>query len=119
MRIALDGRHCRPPAIDVSIFVRLSTSRSQITGCSGVPPSSACTLTRTTVAHVMGYTAGRGWIEALRHDHPNHILGLRLNDWTSLIVFLAGATLFVHRRHQYLATPYRQAAPTPETISTA
>ncbi len=29
--------------------------------------------------YVMGYTAGRGWIEALRHDHANHILGLRLN----------------------------------------
>ncbi len=69
--------------------------------------------------YVMGYTAGRGWIEALRHDHANHILGLRLNDWTSLIVFLAGATLFLYRRHQYFATPYRQAAPTPETISTA
>jgi prolipoprotein diacylglyceryl transferase len=28
------------------------------------------------------YTAGRAWIEALRDDHANHILGLRLNDWT-------------------------------------
>ncbi len=68
--------------------------------------------------YVMGYTAGRGWIEALRHDHANHILGLRLNDWTSLIVFLAGAVLFWHRRHRHFATPYREAADTPETIST-
>ena len=45
--------------------------------------------------YVMGYTAGRGWIEALRHDHANHILGLRLNDWTSIIVFLAGLTWFL------------------------
>jgi prolipoprotein diacylglyceryl transferase len=46
---------------------------------------------RLFALYVAGYTAGRGWIEALRHDHANHILGLRLNDWTSLIVFLAAA----------------------------
>ena len=45
--------------------------------------------------YVMGYTAGRGWIEALRHDHANHLLGLRLNDWTSLLTFTAGAILFL------------------------
>ncbi|HEV7192856.1 MAG TPA: prolipoprotein diacylglyceryl transferase [Jatrophihabitantaceae bacterium] len=45
--------------------------------------------------YVMGYTAGRGWIEALRHDHANHILGLRLNDWTAIIVFLGGLAWFV------------------------
>jgi prolipoprotein diacylglyceryl transferase len=45
--------------------------------------------------YVMGYTAGRGWIEALRTDHANHILGLRLNDWTSIIVFLGGLIWFV------------------------
>ena len=33
--------------------------------------------------YVMGYTLGRVWIEALRTDHANHILGLRLNVWTS------------------------------------
>ena len=45
--------------------------------------------------YVMGYTVGRGWIEALRHDHANHILGLRLNDWTAIIVFLAGLAWFL------------------------
>jgi hypothetical protein len=49
----------------------------------------------------MGYTAGRGWIEALRHDHANHLLGLRLNDWTSVIVFLFGAALFLLRRRAH------------------
>lgn len=56
--------------------------------------------------YVMGYTAGRGWIEALRHDHANHILGLRLNDWTSIIVFLVGAVMFVWRRRTSHDTPY-------------
>jgi prolipoprotein diacylglyceryl transferase len=45
--------------------------------------------------YVMGYTAGRAWIEALRTDHANHILGLRLNDWTSLIVFIGGLVWFL------------------------
>jgi prolipoprotein diacylglyceryl transferase len=36
----------------------------------------------------MLYTAGRGVIEMLRTDEANHILGLRLNVWTSVLVFL-------------------------------
>ena len=45
--------------------------------------------------YVMGYTIGRGWIEALRHDHANHFLGLRLNDWTALIVFVLALAWFL------------------------
>ncbi len=48
--------------------------------------------------YVMGYTAGRGWIEALRHDHANHILGLRLNDWTAIIVFLGALVWYLRHR---------------------
>ena len=44
---------------------------------------------RAFALYVAVYTVGRAWIEALRVDHANHILGLRLNDWTSLIIFLA------------------------------
>jgi len=57
--------------------------------------------------YVMGYTAGRVWIEALRHDHANHFLGLRLNDWTSIVVFLAGLVWFVLHRNQPNETIYR------------
>ena len=39
--------------------------------------------------YVMLYTAGRFWIEALRIDTVNEIGGFRLNNYTSLIVFLA------------------------------
>jgi prolipoprotein diacylglyceryl transferase len=45
--------------------------------------------------YVMGYTVGRAWIEAMRTDHANHFLGLRLNDWTSLVVFLGGLVWFL------------------------
>ena len=58
--------------------------------------------------YVMGYTAGRGWIEALRTDHANHILGLRLNDWTSILVFLGGLVWFV--RHGGFSA-VREASP--------
>jgi prolipoprotein diacylglyceryltransferase len=45
--------------------------------------------------YVALYTAGRLWIEALRVDEANHILGLRLNIWTSLIVGLTAVVLVV------------------------
>jgi prolipoprotein diacylglyceryl transferase len=51
--------------------------------------------------YVAAYTLGRAWVEALRVDHANHFLGLRLNDWTSLLVFLAAlAVLLWHRRQR-------------------
>ncbi|HET7388024.1 MAG TPA: prolipoprotein diacylglyceryl transferase [Nocardioidaceae bacterium] len=50
---------------------------------------------RAFALYVMAYTVGRGWIEYLRIDHANHVLGLRLNDWTSIGVFLAALIYFV------------------------
>jgi prolipoprotein diacylglyceryl transferase len=53
---------------------------------------------RTFALYVAGYTVGRAWIEWLRIDPAHEILGLRLNDWTALIVFLgAVAYLYVYR----------------------
>lgn len=55
---------------------------------------------RLFALYVAAYTVGRAWIEALRVDHANHVLGLRLNDWTSLVVFAAAVAFFVVRgRH--------------------
>jgi prolipoprotein diacylglyceryl transferase len=39
--------------------------------------------------YVLLYTAGRFWIEALRIDPVTQIAGFRLNNYTSLILFLA------------------------------
>ena len=45
---------------------------------------------RLAWAYLMVYTSGRGWIEYLRVDEAQHVLGLRLNVWTSLLVFVLG-----------------------------
>ena len=45
---------------------------------------------RLFVMYVAGYTLARFLVEGLRIDHANTILGLRVNEWTSAIVF-AGA----------------------------
>jgi prolipoprotein diacylglyceryl transferase len=42
----------------------------------------------------MLYTVGRGVIEMMRTDTANHVLGLRLNVWTSVIVFAISAFAF-------------------------
>lgn len=53
---------------------------------------------RAFALYAMAYTAGRMWVEFLRVDHANHILGVRLNVWTAGIVFLAALVFFVLRR---------------------
>jgi prolipoprotein diacylglyceryltransferase len=49
---------------------------------------------RAFALYVAAYTAGRGWIESLRIDTAHHFLGLRLNDWTSILVF-TGAVVYL------------------------
>ena len=41
------------------------------------------------------YSFGRFWIELLRVDPANHILGLRVNTWVSGLVCVAGVVWFV------------------------
>jgi prolipoprotein diacylglyceryl transferase len=50
---------------------------------------------RTFALYLAGYTAGRFWIEWLRIDDAHHVLGMRLNDWTALLVFL-GAVAYIY-----------------------
>lgn len=49
---------------------------------------------RAFALYVAAYTVGRGWIEALRIDEAHRLFGLRLNDYTSIVVF-AGAVAFL------------------------
>ncbi|MFI1966604.1 prolipoprotein diacylglyceryl transferase [Streptomyces pathocidini] len=50
---------------------------------------------RAFALYVAAYTVGRGWIEYMRIDEAHHILGLRLNVWTSIVVFLAAVAYMV------------------------
>ncbi|MER5856463.1 MULTISPECIES: prolipoprotein diacylglyceryl transferase [unclassified Streptomyces] len=50
---------------------------------------------RAFALYVAAYCVGRGWIEYMRVDDAHHILGLRLNDWTALFVFLLAVTYIV------------------------
>ena len=45
--------------------------------------------------YILGYTAGRVWIETLRIDKANLILGLRLNIWVSLIVLITSSAYLI------------------------
>ncbi|WEV79229.1 prolipoprotein diacylglyceryl transferase [Janibacter cremeus] len=44
--------------------------------------------------YVAGYPAGRLFIEMMRTDEANTILGLRVNIWVSVIVFTLGVAMF-------------------------
>ncbi|GAB3381446.1 prolipoprotein diacylglyceryl transferase [Amycolatopsis echigonensis] len=50
---------------------------------------------RAFALYVAGYTVGRCWIELMRTDTANHILGLRVNVWTSILLFLGAMAYFV------------------------
>ena len=44
--------------------------------------------------YIAGYPVGRGVVEFMRTDDANHILGLRVNSWVSILVFLLGVFLY-------------------------
>ncbi|MFF9348583.1 prolipoprotein diacylglyceryl transferase [Streptomyces sp. NPDC014734] len=50
---------------------------------------------RAFALYVAAYCAGRVWTEYLRVDEAHHILGLRLNVWTALIVFVLAVVYMV------------------------
>lgn len=58
-------------------------------------------------AYVGLYTLGRVWIEALRIDDAERVLGLRLNIWTSVLVFALAVAAFVISQRR---SPGREAS---------
>lgn len=53
---------------------------------------------RAFALYVMGYTVGRFWIELMRSDEANRILGVRLNVWTAGLVFVGALIYFLRVR---------------------
>jgi prolipoprotein diacylglyceryl transferase len=73
---------------------------------------------RAFALYVAAYTLGRGWIEYLRIDTANHIAGLRLNVWTSIIVFLLAVAYLIwsaRRRPGREESVWREGEPEPTT----
>ncbi|GAA3137662.1 prolipoprotein diacylglyceryl transferase [Kribbella aluminosa] len=70
---------------------------------------------RVFALYVAAYTAGRGWIETLRVDPANHILDVRLNVWTSLLLFLAAVAFLVLRRPSRVTASPEPALPSATT----
>jgi prolipoprotein diacylglyceryl transferase len=61
---------------------------------------------RTFALYVMLYTVGRAVFEYLRIDEAHRVLGLRLNEWTSLVVFIGGAVGYFLARRAARRTSY-------------
>ncbi|MDS1269343.1 prolipoprotein diacylglyceryl transferase [Lipingzhangella sp. LS1_29] len=75
---------------------------------------------RLFAVYVMGYCLGRFWIEYLRVDPANDILGMRLNNWTTLAVF-AGALayfLWAGRNQERFSQVVRPESPQDEDRTT-
>lgn len=59
---------------------------------------------RTFALYVAAYTVGRFWTEYLRIDEAHTLLGLRLNDWTSVLVLLCAVACLVVSAHRHPGT---------------
>jgi prolipoprotein diacylglyceryltransferase len=62
---------------------------------------------RSTSYFAAGYSLGRLWIERLRIDHANRVLGLRVNEWVSLVALTASLAVLLTDRYR------------PEAVDTA
>ena len=76
---------------------------------------------RVFALYVMGYCVGRVWIELLRIDTANEVGGLRINVWTSIVVFAGGLVYFLLHRgpRETEVEPATPAPTTPTTDATA
>jgi prolipoprotein diacylglyceryl transferase len=72
---------------------------------------------RTFALYVMLDTVGRGFFESLRIDEAHHVLGLRLNEWTSLVVFLGGVAGYLLARRAARRTSHHvDETPTTQDV---
>ncbi|MFJ4622737.1 prolipoprotein diacylglyceryl transferase [Streptomyces sp. NPDC088812] len=69
---------------------------------------------RAFALYVAAYCAGRFWTEYLRVDDAHHILGLRLNNWTAVVVFLLAVVYIVVSAKK---RPGRETVVEPEAVS--
>jgi prolipoprotein diacylglyceryl transferase len=71
----------------------------------------------TFALYAMGYTVGRFWIEGMRSDFAHHVFGLRLNQWTSVVVFVGALAWFIEHRNRPDTSLYTGARELPSEVS--
>ncbi len=73
--------------------------------------------------YVAAYGVGRFITESLRIDYAHHILGLRVNQWMAILIFLGGAAYLYWTRRKtgpdVIALPAKATAPAAETVPAA
>jgi prolipoprotein diacylglyceryl transferase len=74
---------------------------------------------RLFALYASGYALGRFWVEELRSDHANHILGLRVNTVTMAVVFVGGVIWFLTHRGPAEASIYRDGRRTATDATVA
>ena len=81
-----------PPITRPSCTSRCGTWPSSASSCSS---SAAHRLRpgRLFAVYVAGYALGRFFIERLRIDYAHTIAGLRVNEWVSLVLFVAAVVI--------------------------
>ena len=60
---------------------------------------------RAFALYVMGYTAGRVWIETLHIDEATTVFGVRINVFTAVLAFLGAALYFLRTRPARVPDP--------------
>jgi prolipoprotein diacylglyceryl transferase len=70
------------------------------------------------VMYVIGYGVGRYWVEGLRVDRADEMLGLRWNQWVSIMAIVGGAVVLAWMRRHPIAEPVI-SAPADEAIDPA
>jgi prolipoprotein diacylglyceryl transferase len=53
---------------------------------------------RAFALYVMAYTVGRFWIELMRSDPAHSFIGLRVNNWVSIALFIGALIYFIRVR---------------------
>jgi prolipoprotein diacylglyceryl transferase len=70
------------------------------------------------VMYIIGYGIGRYWVEGLRVDRADEMLGLRWNQWVSIMAIVGGAVVLAWMRRHPIAEPVI-AAPADAAIESS
>jgi prolipoprotein diacylglyceryl transferase len=69
------------------------------------------------VMYIMGYGAGRFWVEGLRIDPADEIAGLRWNQWVSLAAVVGGGIVLAYMRRHPIPEPVIEQEPVELDLS--